>query len=129
MINKIDWFVQTLMIVAAVLVLLSGLIDEKNLFLMRIIQFAVGAWQFCGGLVWAISDFRRPVRIYVLTASLYLLSLVVLYQLKVNYPVFMKYYVFGLPWVFAIVYYVLTWKRAFPVSSGKRGKFLPNINF
>ena len=134
--RKFDLIIQTLMILAALILILSGIIARQEVPLLQVmcLQLLIGPWQYISSLInWIInlghppSLYKRLIAVHLTTASLYLLTTILItgYLGDGFYQVWMII----IPWLLALFYYILSFlsvRRHHKYDSHKGG-FLPHI--
>lgn len=132
--KSIDFLIQTAVLLATLVLALAGFADRSMWLFVMLAQLFIGFWQYVGGIVWLIAYPKiKSRRIYIVVATAYLIVLFLgaeYYNMinRFSHNIWYGAYVFGLPWLLAIYYYVITW-RSVILKSGKLSKFLPHISF
>jgi hypothetical protein len=124
----IDFIIQCLLIVAAIVCVIFSFTDPNYMDVLWIVLFLVGVWQYMGCLLTLDANISiRARKLYLISASAYLF-VIILFKSKIDAEqnVANWSYTILLPWLFVLWYFILTFKRTFPP---KRNNFLPHLNF
>ena len=127
--KKLDFFIQTLLILAAIVALVMTAMDKGNFLFFLMVQFVVGCWQMASSLLSVIfrgSLFKQKLWHFTI-AIVYLFSLVLVDQYS-SHAMLWSLYVTIPAWMLGVYYYGLSWKAAMRTKSDK-GNFLPNLSF
>lgn len=131
----IDFIVQTVFILLALLCVIFFLIVPSSVTIILIIQLLLGVWQLIGCSLSIIkkSNGYEAKKKYVLIASVYMATIFLSFSvynenylswLNVAYPIWIV-----LPaWALAFYYYFITYKITF-ISRRNTNRFLPHLSF
>lgn len=135
MIRYIDFTLQTLLFLAALVTLITAAFAPDTIAVVMIVQFFMGVWQVlsCVFSLVAYPNQNNNRRNHIVTAALYVLSLFAFpallnHDLNVIPEWLVIVYATVPAWSLALYYYWITFTRTFP-NRIKRGSFLPNISF
>ena len=134
--KKFDFIVQTLIVLVALILILTGVIAQREvpLFQLMCLQLLIGPWQYISSLITWIKNLGHPpslykklIAVHLAVASLYLLITILItgYLGDGFYQVWM----IVIPWLLALFYYTLSFlsvRRHHKYDSHK-GSFLPHI--
>ncbi|MFZ6014108.1 MAG: hypothetical protein ACOYXT_27450 [Bacteroidota bacterium] len=132
----IDFTIQTLLLVAALASAITTIMVEAKYFsYLLIVQLLTGVWQL-GACVISLLVYRgyhEWKQKYLFWAIIYVCSLMLVPGLFTGvmpewFKMVFKLYFLIPSWVFAAIYYAITWNGVFPRNK-KRGSFLPNVSF
>lgn len=108
------------------LIILAGGIDGDRLSGILVLQMCMGAWQLLSCIISVVAT--RAFR----TAKLKGLAAFFIYTVTLRSAPESEIFsiiLWTVPaWSLAVVYYVITWKWVL-AGTGRRGKFLPHLNF
>lgn len=116
--RKIDFIVQTFMIMLAPIFLLAGIIGNPGMPLTELLyaQLFIGPWQFFGSLITWIKNLKQPsslfkslISIHLTASTIYLFLTLLLIDFISDG--FFHIWITVIPWLLALFYYVLSYLR------------------
>jgi hypothetical protein len=127
--RKIDFIGQSVVLVAAAILLVSAAFHREMLYLFLYAQLFIGIWQYGSTFFSFLSGVLKYRRKYFFLSSIYLGGLAAILSLGNLVPlkIFLVYF-FIPPWWLALYYYRMTW-RSFFISQRNSSGFLPHTNF
>ena len=115
--RKLDFAIQTLLLLSALLFLITGLLIDKGLFIMIwLVQFFIGCWQIISAFATSVnSNHGNPIRTKMIRIywAAVLVYFVILAALLFALPEIIGITWFFTAWLIAIYYYVFTVKLTF----------------
>ena len=125
-----DFLIQTATLLATLVLVFMAWEDRDMWLFVMVLQFVIGTWQYVSGAIWLMAYPKvRSRRIHMMLATIYLIILFTTAMINhVDGNKFYAVYVFGLPWLLAMYYYLISWRTVFP-KAGRLSKFLPHVSF